>query len=222
MNKFFGLAIAIMMLVVGSLPAAAQGEQNIVEIAAGDDRFETLVTAVQAAGLVETLQGDGPFTVFAPTDDAFAALPAGTLEALLADTDTLTKILTYHVVSGKVMAADVVGLNGQEVGTVQGENVMVKVDGGNVMINDANVVITDIEASNGVIHVIDKVIIPPTVAAAMASSSSSESAAPAPSTMPKTGADNSQNQLFLPVLMIVVGLLLLGGAYTLRQRSVLE
>ena len=222
MNKFFGLAIAIMMLVVGSLPAAAQGEQNIVEIAAGDDRFETLVAAVQAAGLVETLQGDGPFTVFAPTDDAFAALPAGTLEALLADTDTLTKILTYHVVSGKVMAADVVGLNGQQAGTVQGESVMVKVDGGNVMINDANVVITDIEASNGVIHVIDKVIIPPTVAAAMASSSSSESAAPAPSTMPKTGADNSQNPLFLPVFMIVVGLLVLGGAYTLRQRSVLE
>ncbi len=217
MNKFFGLAIAIMMLVVGSLPAAAQGEKNIVEIAAGDDRFETLVAAVQAAGLVDTLQGDGPFTVFAPTDDAFAALPAGTLEALLADTDTLTKILTYHVVSGKVMAADVVGLNGQEVGTVQGENVMVKVDGGNVMINDANVIITDIEASNGVIHVIDKVIIPPTVAAAMASSQPA-----APSTMPKTGADNSQNPLFLPVLMIVLGLLLLGGAYTLRQRSVLE
>lgn len=216
MKKFFVTALALMMLLAGALPTLAQGEQNIVEIAAGDDRFETLVTAVQAAGLVDTLQGDGPFTVFAPTDDAFAALPAGTLEALLADTDTLTKILTYHVVPGKVMAADVVGMNGQEAGTVQGENVMVKVDGGNVMINDANVIITDIEASNGVIHVIDKVIIPPTVAAAMASSSSES----APATMPKTGADNSLPML--PMLMVAGGLLLLGGAYTLRQRESLS
>ena len=213
MKKFFVLAIAVMMLVVAALPAAAQGEKNIVEIAAGDDRFETLVAAVQAAGLVETLQGEGPFTVFAPTDDAFAALPEGTVDALLQDTETLSKILTYHVVSGNVMAADVVGLDGQDVGTVQGENVMVKVDGGNVMINDANVIITDIVASNGVIHVIDKVIIPPTVAAAM-------SAAPAPATMPSTGADNSPSQAALPMLMAVVGLLLLAGAYTLRQRPV--
>ena len=218
MKKFFVAALALVMLLAGTLPTLAQGEQNIVEIAAGDDRFETLVTAVQAAGLVETLQGDGPFTVFAPTDDAFAALPDGTLEALLADTDTLTKILTYHVVPGKVMAADVVGLNGQEAATVQGENVMVKVDGGNVMINDANVIITDIEASNGVIHVIDQVILPPTVAAAMASSSAES--APAPTTVPKTGADNSLP--VLPMLMIVGGFLLLGGAYTLRQRTSLS
>ncbi len=217
MKKFFVAALSVMILLVGALPALAQGDKNIVEIAAGDDRFETLVAAVQAAGLVDTLQGEGPFTVLAPTDDAFAALPAGTLEALLADTDTLTKILTYHVIPGKVMAADVVGLNGQEAGTVQGENVMVKVDGGNVMINDANVVITDIEASNGVIHVIDKVILPPTVAAAMASSSSSESA---PATMPKTGADNSLP--VLPMFMVVGGFLLLGGAYTLRQRTSLS
>lgn len=217
MKKFFVAALAVLMLLVGAMPTFAQGEKNIVEIAAGDDRFETLVAAVQAAGLVDTLQGDGPFTVFAPTDDAFAALPAGTLEALLADTDTLTKILTYHVVSGKVMAGDVVGLDGQEVGTVQGENVMVKVDGGNVMINDANVIITDIEASNGVIHVIDKVIIPPSVAAAMASSSES-----APSTMPKTGADNSQSLPMQPMIMIATGLLLLGGAYALRQRTFLS
>ena len=216
MKKFFVAALALVMLLAGALPTLAQGEQNIVEIAAGDDRFETLVTAVQAAGLVETLQRDGPFTVFAPTDDAFAALPDGTLEALLADTDTLTKILTYHVVPGKVMAADVVGLNGQEAATVQGENVMVKVDGGNVMINDANVIITDIEASNGIIHVIDKVIIPPTVAAAMSASS------PPPATLPNTGADNSQNQALLPLFMIVAGLLVLGGAYALRQRPVLE
>ena len=216
MKKFFVAALSVMILLVGALPALAQGDKNIVEIAAGDDRFETLVTAVQAAGLVDTLQGEGPFTVLAPTDDAFAALPAGTLEALLADTDTLTKILTYHVIPGKVMAADVVGLNGQEAGTVQGENVMVKVDGGNVMINDANVIITDIEASNGVIHVIDKVIIPPTVAAAMASSSSES----APATMPKTGADNSLPML--PMFMVAGGLLLLGGAYTLRQRTSLS
>lgn len=213
MKKFYVLAIAVMMLVVAALPAAAQGEKNIVEIAAGDDRFETLVAAVQAAGLVETLQGEGPFTVFAPTDDAFDALPEGTLDALLQDTETLSKILTYHVVSGNVMAADVVGLDGQDVATVQGENVMVKVDGGNVMVNDANVIITDIVASNGVIHVIDKVIIPPTVAAAM-----SAAPAPAPATMPSTGADNSASQVALPMLMAVVGLLLLAGAYTLRQR----
>jgi len=141
---------------------------TIVDIAAGDDRFKTLVAAVQAAGLVETLQGDGPFTVFAPTDEAFAKLPAGTLETLLMpeNKQQLVDILTYHVVAGKVMAADVAGLSEAE--TVQGQKVDIKTDMGKVYVNDAQVILTDIEASNGVIHVIDTVILPEQAAAAEA------------------------------------------------------
>jgi uncharacterized surface protein with fasciclin (FAS1) repeats len=133
-----------------------------VAIAAGD--FTTLVAAVQAAGLVESLSGVGPFTVFAPTDEAFAAALEAlglTAEELLADTALLTSVLTYHVVPGKVLAADVVTMNGQEVATVNGATIMISVDGSSVMVNDANVVATDVMASNGVIHVIDKVILPP-------------------------------------------------------------
>ena len=142
-------------------------EADIVDtaIAAGD--FTTLVAAVQAAGLEETLRGDGPFTVFAPTDDAFAALPAGTVDTLLEDpTGDLADILTYHVVAGAVMAADVVGLDGQDVTTVNGATFTVNVaDDGSVSLTDAAgnevaVVATDIEASNGVIHVIDAVLMP--------------------------------------------------------------
>lgn len=133
--------------------------QTIVDIAVADGRFTTLVAALQAADLVETLSGDGPFTVFAPTDDAFAKLPAGTVDALLADIPQLTEILTYHVVAGKVMAADVVALDSAK--TVNGLPVYVKVDNGKVFINGAEVLITDIEADNGVIHVIDSVILPP-------------------------------------------------------------
>jgi len=134
---------------------------DIVDTAIADGRFTTLVAAVQAAELVETLKGEGPFTVFAPTDDAFAALPEGTLESLLLpeNKQTLTDILLYHVVAGKVMAADVAGLSSAT--TVLGEDVTVKVDMGNVYINEAKVIITDIETSNGVIHVIDAVILPP-------------------------------------------------------------
>ncbi len=135
--------------------------KTIVDIAIEDGRFTTLVAAVTAADLVETLQGEGPFTVFAPTDDAFAKLPAGTLEDLLKpeNKQMLTDILLYHVVAGKVMASDVVNLT--EAMTVFGKNVAVKVDGSKVYINDAEVIITDIEASNGIIHVIDTVILPP-------------------------------------------------------------
>jgi transforming growth factor-beta-induced protein len=133
--------------------------KDIVEIAIGDNRFTTLVAAVKAANLVETLKGKGPFTVFAPTDDAFKKLPAGTVEGLLKDIPTLKNILLFHVVSGKVMAADVVKL--ESANTVLGKPVAVKVTNGKVTVNDANVVITDIEASNGVIHVIDSVLLPP-------------------------------------------------------------
>lgn len=134
--------------------------QDIVAIASGSKDFETLTAAVVAAGLAETLQGEGPFTVFAPTDEAFAALPEGTLETLLKpeNKDQLVSILTYHVVPGKVSSADVVKVTGAK--TVHGNRVQVTVGDGGVMIDSANVVATDIQASNGVIHVIDKVILP--------------------------------------------------------------
>jgi transforming growth factor-beta-induced protein len=137
--------------------------KTIVDIAVEDGRFTTLVAAVQAADLGETLSSEGPFTVFAPTDDAFAALPEGTIEALLADIPALTDILLYHVVPGKVMAADVVGLDGQSAETaLAGKSIDIKVDMGTVYLNeDVKVIITDIEASNGVIHVIDAVLLPP-------------------------------------------------------------
>jgi uncharacterized surface protein with fasciclin (FAS1) repeats len=133
---------------------------DIVDTAVGAGSFTTLVAAVQAAGLVETLKGEGPFTVFAPTDEAFAALPAGTVENLLKpeNKDQLVAILTYHVVPGKVMSTDL--SNGMEAATVQGANVTIMTEGG-VKVNGANVVQADIEASNGVIHVIDAVILPP-------------------------------------------------------------
>ncbi len=138
---------------------------TIVDVAV-EAGFSTLVTAVEAADLVGTLSSDGPFTVFAPTDEAFAALPEGLLDSLLADTDLLTSVLTYHVVAGEVPAADVVTLESAE--TVQGESVTITVDDGAVMVNQANVVQTDVEASNGIIHVIDAVILPPSVAEALA------------------------------------------------------
>ena len=131
---------------------------NIVETAVAAGSFETLVAAVQAAGLVDTLSGEGPFTVFAPTDEAFAALPEGLVAALLEDTDTLAQILTYHVVAGQVLAADVVGLT--EATSVQGDTIDITVSDAGVMVDGANVVTTDILTSNGVIHVIDAVILP--------------------------------------------------------------
>ena len=153
-----------------STPVPAQEEsaevaKTIVDIAVEDGRFETLVTALQAAGLVDTLAGDGPFTVFAPTDDAFAALPEGVVASLLEDIAALTEVLTYHVVSGEVLAEQVVTLSSAT--TLQGEDVTVAVMDGSVMIDNAKVVITDIAGSNGVIHVIDSVILPSEIAAAL-------------------------------------------------------
>jgi len=132
--------------------------KDIVDTAVAAGQFKTLAAALQAAGLVDTLKGAGPFTVFAPTDEAFAKLPAGTLDALLKDIPKLKGILTYHVVAGKVMAADVVKLKSAT--TVNGQSVKIKAEGGKVMVDNANVVKTDIECSNGVIHVIDAVILP--------------------------------------------------------------
>jgi uncharacterized surface protein with fasciclin (FAS1) repeats len=141
--------------------------KDIVDTAVADGRFTTLVAAVTAAELVDTLKGEGPFTVFAPTDDAFSALPAGTVDELLKpeNKQKLTDILLYHVVSGSVMAADVTALTSAP--TVLGKDVAVKVDMGSVYINEAKVIITDIATSNGVIHVIDAVLLPPSDEAAM-------------------------------------------------------
>jgi uncharacterized surface protein with fasciclin (FAS1) repeats len=146
-------------------PADDMAESGtIVDVAASTDGFSTLVAAVEAAGLVETLSGEGPFTVFAPTDEAFAAALDAlglTADELLADTDTLTSILTYHVVAGEVPSSDVVTLDGQSVETLNGASVDITVDGDTVMVNDATVTAVDVEASNGVIHVIDAVLLPP-------------------------------------------------------------
>lgn len=130
---------------------------DIVDTAASAGSFNTLVAAVKAAGLVDTLKGAGPFTVFAPTDEAFAKLPAGTVDALLKDIPKLTKILTYHVVSGKVMAADVVKLKSAT--TVEGSDVKIDASNG-VKVNDSKVVTPDVTADNGVIHIIDTVLLP--------------------------------------------------------------
>lgn len=140
-------------------PTPEPQPQTIVDIAVADGRFSTLVTALQAAGLVDTLKGDGPFTVFAPTDEAFAKFTAGTVEALLADIPALTDILLYHVANGKALAADVVGLS--TVDTLNGIPVKVTVTDGKVFLNESQVVITDIAEDNGVIHVIDSVLLPP-------------------------------------------------------------
>ena len=133
---------------------------DIIDTALAAGKFNTLAKAITAAGLLDTLKGTGPFTVFAPTDEAFAKLPSGTIEALLADIPKLTAILTYHVVAGKVMAADVVGLNGKSATTVNGAKVAISIDGGVKLNGSANVTTTDIECTNGVIHIIDAVILP--------------------------------------------------------------
>ena len=139
--------------------AFAEGHSmDIVATAADAGTFTTLLAAAEAAGLVEALQAEGPLTVFAPTDEAFAALPEGTVEGLLADTEALTAILTYHVVEGAVLSGDL--SDGMEAATLNGEAITVSIDGDTVMINDSTVTAADIEASNGVIHVIDSVLMP--------------------------------------------------------------
>ncbi len=151
------MLVTLGIVVWAGIPARADAPMDIVDTAVSAGTFNTLAKALTEAGLVETLKGQGPFTVFAPTDEAFAKLPEGTLEGLLKDKAKLTAVLTYHVVPGKVMAADVVKLS--EAKTVQGQNVKITTAGG-VMVNDAHVVKTDVMASNGVIHVIDRVILP--------------------------------------------------------------
>ncbi|HSK06048.1 MAG TPA: fasciclin domain-containing protein [Acidimicrobiia bacterium] len=134
-------------------------EMSIVATAEAAGDFTTLLAAVEAAGLVETLEGEGPYTVFAPTDDAFAALPEGTVEGLLEDPEALGDILLYHVVAGEVTSDQVLTL--ESATTAQGSDVSIRVEGDSVFVNDAQVIMTDIQASNGVIHVIDAVLLPP-------------------------------------------------------------
>ena len=164
------------MAAVLTLPAIASAQttshsektpmKNIVQVAAEAGSFNTLVAAVKAAGLAETLQGPGPFTVFAPTDAAFAKLPAGTIESLLADKEKLASILTYHVVSGKVTSADLVKSDGGAPATVNGQPLDIVLRDGKVYVNGASVVTADVQASNGVIHVIDAVLLPTAAPAA--------------------------------------------------------
>ncbi len=160
-SRFFALAA---LALVAAVPVAAQQQyekpMDIVDIAVEAGSFKTLVAAVQAADLVDVLKGEGPFTVLAPTDEAFAALPEGTVETLLKpeNKEKLQAILTYHVIPGKVMSSQVVELESAK--TVQGQSVTIEVKDGAVMIDGAKVVTADIEASNGVIHVINKVILP--------------------------------------------------------------
>ena len=142
----------------GKAAKSMDHEKDIVDTAVGAGSFTTLVAAVKAAGLVDTLKSEGPFTVFAPTDEAFAKLPPGTVESLLKDKEKLTAILTYHVVPGKVMAKDVVGLSSAK--TANGKELTIRTQQGAVMIDNAKVVKADIPCSNGVIHVIDTVVIP--------------------------------------------------------------
>lgn len=151
------LALSTTLLFAGNKSAS---KPDIVDTAVAAGQFNTLAKALQAAGLVDTLKGPGPFTVFAPTDEAFAKLPAGAVEDLLKpeNKEKLVKILTYHVVPGEVKAAQVVKLN--QAKTVEGQDVKIKVDGGSVIVDNAKVVKTDIVCSNGVIHVIDSVIMP--------------------------------------------------------------
>jgi len=158
MRKFVTTAVAFALAATVFVAPARAAEKDIVDTAVAAGNFTTLAKLLTDAGLVATLKGPGPFTVFAPTDEAFAKVPKATLEALGKDKEKLKAVLTYHVVSGKVMAADVVKLT--EAKTVQGQSVKVSSMGGKVMIDNAHVVKADIAATNGVIHVIDSVILP--------------------------------------------------------------
>ena len=161
MNRIASTFAAAALALPLSLGAAVASAKDIVDVAVGAGQFKTLVTAVQAAGLVDTLKGKGPYTVFAPTDAAFAKLPAGTVESLLKPENKarLVAVLTYHVVPGKVMSSDIAGKS-TAVATVQGQSVKVDASMGGVKVDSAKVTSADIEASNGVIHVIDTVILP--------------------------------------------------------------
>src|SRR5215208_3444679 len=191
--RAFSLAVGL-TLAIGVLAAPlvdAQPQQNIAQVAQGDPRFSTLVRAVQAGGLADTLSGPGPFTVFAPTNDAFNKLPAGTLDALLQDQQQLRAVLTYHVVSGRVTSADLPGR--QSAPSVQGAPLAFSVNPARV--NNANIVQPDVQASNGVIHAIDTLLLPPSAAGG-----------PAPAQLPRAG---EADQASTPIALALSGLALL-------------
>lgn len=164
-NKLITTIAVALLTAVAPLTTLAESKckTDIVQVASDAGKFKTLLAAAQAAGLVSTLKSDGPLTVFAPTDEAFKALPAGTVESLLKpeNKDKLAAILKYHVISGKVLAAQAIKLDGKSVGTVEGRDINVAVKSGKVNINNATVIMADVKASNGVVHVIDKVLLPP-------------------------------------------------------------
>jgi uncharacterized surface protein with fasciclin (FAS1) repeats len=195
-RRIFGAGVAASALAV-AFPAGIASAQarDIVDTATASGQFTTLARALQAAGLVDTLKGAGPFTVFAPTDAAFAKVPPDLLNSLLANPQQLRAVLTYHVVPGRVTAADVVRL--QTARTVQGENVRINAAGGTVRINDATVTTADVAASNGVIHIIDTVLLPPSIVAGL----------------PRTGGAAS---VMAPVALAVAGLAAAG--FGLRSR----
>jgi uncharacterized surface protein with fasciclin (FAS1) repeats len=195
---------------------------DIVDTAVAAGNFNTLVAAVQAAGLVDALKGEGPFTVFAPTDDAFAKLPQETIDALLADpTGDLTQILLYHVIAGKVMASDL--SDGLTAATLQGGDVTFSLSDSAAMVNDATIIVTDIETSNGVIHVIDSVILPPAAEAAPAEEAAPVATAvpaeegPAPETMPVTGGE-ATNPLNIVLITGLILFAVAGFALVARRR----
>ncbi|TVR27448.1 MAG: fasciclin domain-containing protein [Ilumatobacter sp.] len=207
-----GAAAAALVVAPSAVSADEHEDPSIAEIAVGNDDFSTLVTAVSAAGLVDLLSDceAGPFTVFAPTNDAFAALPAELLEAALADTDLLTAVLTYHVVEGTVLAADVVELSSAT--TVQGEDIAVD---GTVLNGTVNIVATDIEACNGVVHVIDAVLLPPSLTEEAPEEEAPVEEAPAEE-LPATGVNNLTAGLAAAALL-AGGVALIGVS---RRRSI--
>ena len=203
-------AVSMLLLMALIVPVLAQQEDgDIVSVLQADERFATLVQAVEAADLVETLQQEGPYTVFAPTDEAFDQLPDGALEDLLDDPQQLREVLWYHVVEGEVTAEDL--SDGDTPATVQGENLDVSIDGEHVTINDASVVEADIEASNGVIHAIDGVLLPEAAAAEPEATPTGP-----PETLPETGGTGLP--MFAALAMSGLVILVIGLSLRMVQR----
>lgn len=218
MKQGWTVLVAVVLLLLAASPVAAQGEGTIPQVAAGNPELETLVTAVQAAGLEAALQADGPYTVFAPTDEAFAALPADQLNALLADPAMLAQVVEYHVVEGQVAASDVAGLDGQSVTASNGESLQVTV-ADDIKVNDASVIQTDIAASNGVIHVIDTVLIPPSLQPAQEApaGATNNAATTAPSAGPPTVAPTTgvEDAAWTSALLMSAGVALMVASFGL-------
>ncbi|MBA3531394.1 MAG: fasciclin domain-containing protein [Ardenticatenales bacterium] len=203
--------LVVGLLVLTAVPVAAQGS-DIVDTAAANGNFNTVGTALKASGLSAMLKGEGPFTVFAPTDAAFEKVPASMRQAILADQALLKSVLTYHVVPGNMSLEALKGMNGKTLTTAQGEMLQVTVAGDTVSLNNVPITTPDVVASNGVIHGIGGILMPPTVAQAMAAAAGGA----APATVPTAGADNLT--MTLPLTLLLTGFFLLSGAYVLRRK----